>query len=72
MPKWLSSLLIAIGFLALIVLAVLPRNVEVEVTVTSNNIQGNSTVHKTVNHNGPVALEQLDANTEGDEADDSE
>ena len=69
MPKWLSSLLVTIGFLALVALAILPRNVEVTVTT---NVQENSTVHKTVNHNGPVALEQLDANTEADEADDSE
>ena len=34
MPKWLSSFLIVIGFLALIGLAFLPRTIEV--TVTTN------------------------------------
>lgn len=34
MPKWLSSTLIVIGFIALIALAVLPR--EITVTVTTN------------------------------------
>jgi hypothetical protein len=33
-PKWLSSILIVIGFIALVVLAFLPRNLEV--TVTTN------------------------------------
>ncbi len=31
MPKWLSSTLIVIGFLALVALALLPRNVSVTV-----------------------------------------
>lgn len=50
MPKWLSSLLITIGFIALVILAVLPRNVEVTVT---SNVQENET-EITVNHNGPT------------------
>ncbi|MEZ5919784.1 MAG: hypothetical protein R3C60_00375 [Parvularculaceae bacterium] len=32
MPKWLSSALITIGFLALVWLAFMPRNIEVNVT----------------------------------------
>lgn len=58
MPKWLSSLLITIGFLALIVLAFMPGYVEVNVT-TNNVAYSSSSSHKTVNHNGPVALGQL-------------
>ena len=34
MPKWLSSMLIIIGFLALVAMALLPRNIEV--TVSTN------------------------------------
>ena len=52
MPKWLSSTLIAIGFIALVLLAVLPRTVDVDVTVTSNNVVKSETTHMTVNHNG--------------------
>ncbi len=37
MPKWLSSFLIIAGFLALVGLAFLPRNVEVAVTITDNS-----------------------------------
>ena len=53
MPKWLSSTLIAVGLLALILLATLPRSVEVEVTVT-NNVRNNATSEKTLNYNGDV------------------
>jgi hypothetical protein len=48
MPKWLSSTLIAIGFIALVILAFVPRNVEVNVT---NDIHDNEI---TVNQNGPL------------------
>lgn len=37
MPKWLSSFLIIAGFLALVGLAFMPRNVEVAVTITDNS-----------------------------------
>lgn len=33
MPKWLSTTMIVIGFLALVGLAFFPRNVEINVTV---------------------------------------
>lgn len=45
MPKWLSSLLIAIGFIALVILAVLPRDVDITVNVKED------TAIATVNHN---------------------
>jgi hypothetical protein len=50
MPKWLSSMMIVVGFLALIVLAFLPRNVEV--TVTTNIIDAAEL--EPGDHNGPV------------------
>jgi len=52
MPKWLSSSLIVIGFLALVALAILPKNITVIVDVDSDTAIHNET---TVNHNGPVA-----------------
>ena len=49
MPNWLSSTLIVIGFLALVIVAILPRNVEVNVTtIVKDNV-----THNTVNHNAP-------------------
>ena len=51
MPKWLSSTLIAVGFFALILLAIIPRSVEVTVT---NNVKNNATSEKTLNYNGDV------------------
>lgn len=58
MPKWLSSILILIGFIALVALAILPRNVEVTVTT---NIKQDETNEMTVNfngdgHNGAVSI----------------
>lgn len=50
MPKWLSSTLIVIGFLALIIVAILPRNIEVTVTT----IVRDNVTHNTINHSGPV------------------
>ena len=37
MPKWLSSILIVVGFLALIALAFLPRNIEITITTNNDN-----------------------------------
>ncbi len=54
MPRWLSSLMILIGFLALVALAILPKNVTVIVDVDSQTEVENET---TINHNGPVPLE---------------
>ncbi len=55
MPKWLSSLMIFIGFIALIILAILPRNVEV--TVTTNVKSTNETESRTVHHHyAPTAF----------------
>ncbi|MBL4619076.1 MAG: hypothetical protein JKX88_03120 [Marinicaulis sp.] len=51
MPKWLSSMMIVVGFLALIVLAFIPRNVEVTVTT---NIIGSAELEPG-EHNGPVS-----------------
>ncbi len=66
MPKWLSSTLIVIGFLALVVVAILPRNVEVTVTtIVRDNI-----THNTVNHNGPVPALIATADDEADENND--
>lgn len=48
MPKWLSSTLIVIGFLALIALALLPRNVIVTVTTTTDhsvNMEAGDSIH---------------------------
>jgi len=52
MPKWLSSTLIVIGFLALVALAIFPKNITVIVDIDSDAAVHNET---TVNHNGPVA-----------------
>jgi hypothetical protein len=41
MPRWLSSLLIVIGFLALIGLAFVPRSVNVEVNVDGRAVLTN-------------------------------
>lgn len=56
MPKWLSSLIIFLGFIALIALALLPRNISVDVTT---NVKNDTTNHTTINnykadHNGAV------------------
>lgn len=45
MPKWLSSLMIFIGFIALIVLAILPRNLEINVTTNVEETIYNDPVH---------------------------
>ena len=39
MPRWLSSILITIGFVALVALALLPRNVTVTVQVDAETNQ---------------------------------
>ena len=49
MPKWLSSLMIFIGFVALVAIALLPRNIEVTVTTNVKQASSNSTTH---NHHG--------------------
>ena len=49
MPKWLSSLIIFIGFIALVALALLPRNIEVTVTTNVKQASSHSTTH---NHHG--------------------
>ena len=76
MPKWLSSLMIAVGFLALIVLAILPRNVSVDVNVKTHvdHPTNHTEAHTTINHNGPTmaapAAEthpEEDAESDGDE-----
>jgi hypothetical protein len=36
-PKWLSSLLIVAGFFAIVGLAFMPRNLEVEVIITDHS-----------------------------------
>ncbi|MBL4619154.1 MAG: hypothetical protein JKX88_03530 [Marinicaulis sp.] len=61
MPKWLSSILTVIGFLALIVLAFIPRNIEVVVTT---NIIG-AAVLEPGGHNGPVS-DALPTSTDDD------
>ncbi|MHA7872100.1 MAG: hypothetical protein ACX939_07110 [Hyphococcus sp.] len=55
MPRWLSSTMIFIGFIALIVLAILPRHLEVNVTtnVKSTNESKSETVH---HHFAPAAF----------------
>ena len=63
MPKWLSSTLVVIGFLALVILAILPRNVEVHVTT----IVRDNVTHNTVNHNAPSAPIADDDYVEADE-----
>ncbi len=49
MPKWLSSLMIFIGFIALVAIALLPRNIEVTVTTNVKQASSNTTNH---NHHG--------------------
>ncbi len=49
MPKWLSSLMIFIGFIALVAIALLPRNIEVTVTTNVKQASSNTTSH---NHHG--------------------
>ncbi len=49
MPKWLSSLMIFIGFMALVAIAMLPRNIEVTVTTNVKQASSHSTTH---NHHG--------------------
>ena len=46
MPRWLSSLMIVIGFLALVAMALLPKNIWV-------NVEVNTSVKsdETINHN---------------------
>lgn len=45
MPKWLSSTMIFIGFLALVAMAVLPRNIDVTVTTNVKQASSHSTTH---------------------------
>ena len=45
MPKWLSSLMIFIGFIALVAIALLPRNIEVTVTTNVKQASSNATTH---------------------------
>ena len=63
MPKWLSSLMIVVGFLALIVLAILPRNVSVDVNVKTHvdHPTNHTEAHTTINHNGPTMAAPLEA-----------
>ena len=37
MPKWVATLLIVAGFFALVGLAFLPRNLEIDVIITDNS-----------------------------------
>lgn len=75
MPKWLSSILIVIGFVALVALAILPRNVAVNVTT---NIKQDETNEVTVNlngdnHNGAVNISsQQDDTTKTEETEEPE
>ncbi|MEM9495427.1 MAG: hypothetical protein AAGA09_05450 [Pseudomonadota bacterium] len=52
MARWLTSLLILIGFIAIVAFAFVPKNVIVNVQVTSRTSIDH--VEYTVNHNGPV------------------
>lgn len=54
MPKWLSSSMIFIGFLALVVMAVLPRNIDVTVTTNVKQASSHSTTH--YNSGTPVLM----------------
>lgn len=36
MPRWLSAFLIIVGFLALVAMALLPKNVSVNVTINAD------------------------------------
>ena len=37
MPRWLSAFLIIVGFLAIVVMALLPKNVSVNVTINADD-----------------------------------
>lgn len=37
MPRWLSSFLIIVGFLAIVAMALLPKNVSVNVTINADD-----------------------------------
>lgn len=37
MPRWLSAFLILVGFLALVAMALLPKNVSVNVTINADD-----------------------------------
>jgi hypothetical protein len=37
MPRWLSAFLIIVGFLALVAMALLPKNVSVNVTINADD-----------------------------------
>lgn len=37
MPRWLSAFLIVVGFLALVAMALLPKNVSVNVTINADD-----------------------------------
>ena len=55
MPKWLSSLLIVVGFLALVGLAFLPRTIEVNVVT---NVDDSDIHHGDyLNHAPPPAAD---------------
>ncbi|MDZ7627650.1 MAG: hypothetical protein U5J99_04470 [Parvularculaceae bacterium] len=55
MPKWLSSLVIAAGFFALVGLAFIPRFVEVHITITDNSTK---TVGAPGDHSAPAPIAQ--------------
>jgi len=70
MPKWLSSLMIFIGFIALIVLALLPRNVEVTVTTNVKETIYNDPVH---HYHAPTSVgATVEAQNPPDEEEDEE
>lgn len=53
MPKWLSAILIVAGFFALFGLAFLPRNLEVNVTITDNSTKN---FHAPGDHSAPAPI----------------
>ncbi len=53
MPKWLSSLLIAAGFFALVGLAFFPRTVEVNIEITDNS---RDEEHYAAPHDAPAPI----------------
>ena len=53
MPKWLSSLLIAAGFFALVGLAFFPRFLEVHVVITDNST---NTIGGVGDHDAPAPI----------------
>lgn len=57
MPKWLSSLLIAAGFFALVGLAFFPRFLEVHVTITDNS---SKTFGAPGDHSAPAPIPEPD------------